>query len=307
MSVIDDFFGPEADPIPEDHKSGYVAIVGKPNAGKSTLMNAMVGARLSITTYKPQTTRHRILGIQSDDASQIIFMDTPGLIDPRYKLQEAMMKAAESAVKDADMLLFLIDPNETDGLEEMVKAVAGKRMTKYLVINKADKFDQQKRDAVAARFYEAGKFDAQFHISALQSEGLDELKHAIIEKLPLGPPFYPKSQLSEFPERFFTAELIREQIFLQYHQEIPYSCTVNVVSFTEKPKLTHIDAEIVVNRNSQKGILIGKKGAALKKVGIEARKAVEEFLHTKVHLDLHVKVRAKWREKEHFVRGYGYK
>ncbi|MGM0587129.1 MAG: GTPase Era [Bacteroidota bacterium] len=289
------------------HKSGYIALAGKPNAGKSTLLNAILGSKLSIVTPKAQTTRHQITGIYSDDDSQIIFLDTPGLIETKYKLQEMMMRFAERARKDADVILLLVDPAEADITEVVEEYLTSLKQPLILVINKIDQFDEDKLASVEQQLSEQLNPVFTARISALQGVGVAELMDQIKELLPEGPPYYPPDQLSEHPVRFFAAELIREQVFLQFHQEIPYSVTVEIVQYDSREDMDYINAEIIVNRKSQKGILIGKGGSAIKKLGAAAREGIEQFVGRKVYLDLHVKVREKWREKENMLRYLGYK
>lgn len=289
------------------HKSGYVAIVGKPNAGKSTLMNRILGTKLSITTHKPQTTRHQIIGIHSEENAQIIFLDTPGIINPKYELQKAMMKFVEKAEKEADVVLFIVEASENnlpdyafDPLKQLKKPV-------ILVINKIDDREQETVVKLARELEGKFEFSDTVFISALNGIGIESLMEAIKQYILPGPPFYPKDELSEHPVRFFASELIREQVFLQYHEEIPYSTTVDVIQYEEREDMDYINAEIIVNRTSQKGMIIGKGGNAIKKLGMAARESIEEFVGRKVYLDLHVKVREKWREKENMVRNLGYK
>lgn len=298
---------PLIQPVPENHKSGYVAIIGKPNAGKSTLLNALLGSKLSIATHKPQTTRHRVIGIYSKPEAQIIFVDTPGIIRPKYKLQEAMMQNVTVARQDADLILCVVDVSDKKPEKDFFVPLKSMNKPVILAINKIDRVKDKEIEAFTKSVSEEYPFDLVLQVSALKKEGLDTLIKAILERLPLGPPFYPKDMISEHPERFFVAEFIREQIFLQFQQEIPYSCAVNIVQFEEGEELDRIDAEIVVNRNSQKGILIGKKGKALKKLGTAARKTIEEFLGKKIFLNIHVKVRPKWRDRDTFIKNYGYK
>ncbi|GIV59667.1 MAG: GTPase Era [Rhodothermaceae bacterium] len=293
------------DDVPADHRSGYVAIIGKPNVGKSTLLNALLGRKLAIVTPKPQTTRHRILGIRSDERAQIIFLDTPGIIKPRYRLQEAMMRDVAGAIRDADLLLFMADATrdrpDTFSLEHLGDRPA------LLVLNKMDLIRQEEALPLVKAYTELRSFEEVIPISALQGTNLDRLLEAIIARLPVGPPFYPRDMLSEHPERFFIAEIIREKIFQQYRDEIPYSTQVNIVTYQERPEgKDFIDAEIVVERDTQKAILIGKGGRALKRVGQAAREDIEAFLGKPVYLQLHVKVRADWRNTDTYLRAYGY-
>ncbi len=291
----------------KDHRSGYVAIIGKPNAGKSTLMNRLLGSKVSITTHKPQTTRHQILGIHSEDDLQIIFLDTPGVIDPRYELQKAMMKTVDRARTDADIILLIVDVTDYEVPGRIFKMFSSMKNKKiFLVINKIDKTSEQQAEVVATNIQERFDFDDTLFVSALNGEGLQNLMDTIKENIKPGPPFYPKDMLSEQPVRFFVAEMIREQLFLLYHQEIPYSSTINIVQYDERDNLDYISADIIVNRESQKGILIGKGGKAIKKLGKNAREVIQKFVDKKIYLDLHVKVREKWRENPSHVRHYGY-
>ena len=288
------------------HKSGYVAIIGKPNAGKSTLMNNILGAKISITTHKAQTTRHQIVGIFSDENSQIVFLDTPGVISPKYELQKAMMKSVERARSDADIILFIHDPLDKHPTDDVVNMIKSINKPVYLVVNKMDAANQEKAEKSVADLEAKMKIRSVHYISATMGTGVAELLDDIKTGLLPGPPFYPKEDLSEHPVRFFVSELIREQIFLQFHQEIPYSCTVEIVSYDAEADIDRIHADIIVNQKSQKGMLIGKGGSAIKELGIEARKSIEEFIGKQVYLELHVKVREKWREKEGWVQNLGY-
>jgi len=292
---------------PGPHKSGYVAIIGDPNAGKSTLMNTLLGSRLSIATHKPQTTRHQIIGIHSDEESQIIFLDTPGVLTPSYELQRAMMRFVEKAKNDADLLFLLVDGSDKAVPDEVIDLLVSIRKPIWLLINKMDLIQRSDAEQLANRIEEKLPIQRTFFLSALTGEGVDQLIPAVREVLPPGPPYYPPDMLSEQPMRFFASELIREQIFLQFHEEIPYSSTVEVIRYEERPDMDHIDAEIIVNRKSQKGMLIGKGGRAIRDLGTESRKQIEEFIGKPVYLDLHVKVREKWREREEWVRNLGYK
>ncbi|MCH8486417.1 MAG: GTPase Era [Candidatus Cyclonatronum sp.] len=297
--------GPIPEP-PKGYKSGYVTIMGKPNAGKSTFLNAVLGTKLSIISPKVQTTRHRITGIHSDDRGQIVFLDTPGFLEPRYKLHEKMMHAVRRSVEDADLILFILDPGDVPSEEELAWFASYRKKPVLLMVNKSDRFKEATITAAAEQMAQQLHLRDTRIISALNLEGVPELVEQIFALLPEGPPFFPPDQLSEHPERFFVSELIREQLFHLYRAEIPYSCAVNIISFEAEPEITRIDAEIVVSRNSQKGIVIGKGGTALKKLGTEARKEIQQFLGTKVYLNLFVKVREKWRENETFLRSYGY-
>lgn len=289
------------------HRSGYVAIVGKPNAGKSTLMNQILGTKLSITTHKAQTTRHQIVGIHSEENAQVIFLDTPGIINPKYELQKAMMRFVEKAEKDADLILFIVEAREDNIPDYAFDELRKFRKPVILVINKIDTTKQDEVEALSTDLNEKFTFQKTVFVSALENIGVKGLLESIVNVIPPGPPFYPKDELSEHPLRFFAAELIREQLFLQYHEEIPYSATVEVIQYQEREDLDYINAEVIVNRTSQKGMIIGKGGRAIKKLGTEARKSIEDFVERKVFLDLHVKVREKWRENENMVRNLGYR
>ena len=290
---------------PDGHRSGYVALVGRPNVGKSTLMNALVGRKLSIVTRKAQTTRQRVLGIHSDEKSQVIFLDTPGIIKPTYRLQEVMMRSVHSALRDADVLLFLADATYDDPDTFSLEHVGARAA--LLVLTKMDRITQTQALPLVEAYTKLRAFEAVVPTSAVTGFNLDVLMQEIKKRLPLGPPFYPKEQVSEHPERFFVAEIVREKLFEQYHQEIPYSTQVNVTTFQErKNEKLLIDAEIVVNREAHKGILIGKGGKALKRLGTAARKDIEAFVGEPVYLQLHVKAREGWREKDSFLRSYGY-
>lgn len=302
--MIEPLIDPET--IPPDHHSGYVSLVGKPNVGKSTLMNALLGRKLSIVTPKAQTTRHRILGIYSDETTQIIFLDTPGIITPRYRLQEAMMHSVHGAIADADLLVFMADARQDNPDTLSLDQLGGRPA--LLAVNKIDLTRQEEALPLVERYTRLRAFEAVIPISALTGFNLDALMAEIKKRLPPGPPFYPKDTISEHPERFFVAEIIREKVFEQYRQEIPYSTTVNVTRYEERPGAKDlIDAEIVVERETQKGILIGKKGKALKKVGTAARKDIEAFLGKPVFLQLFVKVRSDWRNRDVLLRSYGYR
>ena len=306
------------------HFSGYAAILGRPNAGKSTLMNALLGSKLSIATHKAQTTRHQIMGIYSEQDCQIIFLDTPGIIQPKYELQKAMMRFVEKAEKEADIVLLLIDlkrsfmqqerskKNELNAPTELVdlellEHVRSLHKPVLLVLNKMDSVPETWLKKVQEAYEKVYTFKDIQAISALEENGIPSLINQLKSTLPLGPAFYPKEELSEHPIRFFVTEFIREQLFLSYHEELPYSTTVEIMQYQESPDIDRIMADIIVNRTSQKGMIIGKKGAAIKQLGIQSRKSIESFLDKQVHLELHVKVREKWREKENMVRNLGYR
>ncbi len=288
------------------HKSGYAAIIGKPNAGKSTLMNRILGSKISIATHKPQTTRHQVVGIYSDENTQIVFLDTPGVISPKYELQKAMMNTVVRARKDADLILFIFDPTDRHPTDEVIELLRTINKPVLLVVNKIDVTDKSAAEKKIAILKDQLRLHSVHFVSALRGDGIDELMDSIRSLLMPGPPFYPQEDLSEHPVRFFVSELIREQLFLRFHEEIPYSCAVEVVDYQAGEELDKISADIIVNRKSQKGMLIGKGGKAIKELGIRSRESIEEFIGKKVFLELHVKVREKWREKENWVRNLGY-
>lgn len=293
-------------------RCGYVAIVGEPNVGKSTLMNGLLGQKVSIVSRKPQTTRHKILGILSSDRFQIVFLDTPGLLKPAYLLHEVMMRSVRSAVEDADLVLFMIDATDPH-LGADLEGTSGFRLLKemgkpaYLTINKMDLLEKQQLLPIIGFYSERHAFREIYPISALKSIGTADLLDALVREMPEHPPYYPTDIVSEHPERFLVAELIREKIFEQFRDEIPYSTTVDIIQFEErKGKKDVVRAEIYVERDSQKGILIGKDGSALKEVGIGARKEIERLLGRPVFLELHVKVRERWRDSKEWLKRLGY-
>jgi GTPase len=289
---------------PTDHRSGYVALIGRPNVGKSTLMNALLGRKLSIVSAKPQTTRHRVLGILSGEGHQIIFLDTPGIIQPRYRLQEVMMSSMYSAVAEADLVLFMIDASHERPEPESLKPISDRPA--LLVLNKMDLIRQEEALPLVHSYTELHEFDAVVPLSARNGHNLDVLMDEILQRLPLGPPFYPPDIISDHPERFFVSEIIREKIFENVRQEIPYSAQVNIVQYEEQEDQDVIHAEIVVERASQKGIVIGKGGAMLKRIGTQARADIEPFVERHVYLHLHVKVRDDWRNRDSMLRSFGY-
>lgn len=279
-------------------RAGYVAIIGRPNTGKSTLLNRLLGHRLSIVTPKPQTTRHRILGIMNGENYQALLLDTPGILDPKYTLQKVMKQEIVTAMSDADVILLVVDA--TNPVFEDLKLIRDRKA--IIALNKIDRTPRANLLPMADNCAREG-FELVFMISALTGDGVADLKQAIIDLLPEAPAFYPPDQISERPERFFVAELIREAIFNHYGAEIPYSTTVEIEEFRERAgKKDYIRAIIYVERESQKGILIGEGGKALKKVGALAREAIEQFLGRPVYLELWVKVKPNWRENENFIR-----
>lgn len=289
------------------HHSGFVNIVGNPNVGKSTLMNALVGEKLSIITQKAQTTRHRIMGIVNGEDYQIVFSDTPGVLKPSYKLQEQMLDFSRSALTDADVLLYITDIQ--DNIEknaDFVDSVRKMNSHILLVINKIDLTTQDSLERLVDYWQKELPQAEVFTISAKEKFGIDTLMQRIIELLPECPPYFEKDRLTDKPARFFVNEIIREKILLNYDKEIPYSVEVEVESFQEEENLIRIKATIYVERDSQKGIIIGKGGASIKHVGIEARKDIEAFFEKQIYLELFVKVDKDWRQKDARLRHYGY-
>ena len=290
------------------HKSGFVNIVGNPNVGKSTLMNALVGERISIITSKAQTTRHRILGIVNGDDFQIVYSDTPGVLKPIYRLQESMLSFSNSALSDADVLLYVTDVYDNyEKNKDFVDKVGQNTAPVMLIINKIDMIDQQKLEDLVDKWKTVLPNAEIFTISATEKFNIEPLFNRILALLPEFPPFFEKDQLTDKPAKFFVTEIIREKILLNYEKEIPYSVEVEVEQFKEEAALIRINAVIYVERDSQKGIIIGKGGKSLKKVGIEARKDIEAFFEKKVFLELYVKVEKDWRNKDLKLRSFGYK
>jgi GTP-binding protein Era len=289
------------------HKAGFVNILGKPNVGKSTLLNAMLGEKLSIITSKAQTTRHRIQGILNAPEYQIIFSDTPGILDPTYKLQETMLKAARSALIDADILIYMTEAGEVPDPEHpMIQKVARLKIPVLLVINKIDLSNQEEVTATMARWDQVLPRADKIPVSALEQFNISLLFDRIVESLPESPPYYPKDAFTDKSERFLAGEMIREKILIHYKQEIPYAVEVEIESFKEEPALIRISAVIYVERESQKGILIGSEGKALKKIGREARLEMERFFRKKIFLQTRVKVKKDWRNNERQIKNFGY-
>jgi len=288
------------------HKSGFVSIIGKPNVGKSTLMNAMLGEQLSIVTHKAQTTRHRIKGILNDEHSQIVFSDTPGILEPHYLLHEKMMDAVQSAIGDSDVVLFITDLEESYFDETLTSVLSKIKTPIVVVINKTDLSSSNEINKLVVGWKKAIKPHAVIPASALKDFNVDRIKEALLELLPEGPPYFDKENISDASQRFFVSEIIREKIFLYYEKEIPYCSEVVIDSFKEEKTITRISAIIFVERDSQKPILIGYKGESLKRVGTDARKDMEKFLGKKVFLELFVKVDKDWRKKETQLRRFGY-
>jgi len=289
------------------HKAGFVNIIGNPNVGKSTLMNAFVGERLSIITSKAQTTRHRILGIVNGDDFQVLLSDTPGIIKPVYQLQESMMSFVKSAFEDADILLYLVELGEKALKDEKFFAkITAAKIPVLLLVNKIDKGDEHKLAEAVQMWQEKVPNAEVFAISALENFGVAEVFNRIIDLLPESPAFYPKDQLTDKPERFFVNETIREKILMHYKKEIPYSVEIDTEEFFEDDNIIRIRSIVMVERETQKGIIIGHKGSALKRVGVEARKDLEKFFGKQIHLELYVKVNKNWRNNERQLRRFGY-
>lgn len=289
------------------HKSGFVSIVGNPNVGKSTLMNGLVGEKLSIITSKMQTTRHRIKGIVNGDDFQIIYSDTPGILKPNYKLQESMLKFVDSALVDADVILYVTDVFERwDKNEEYLKKLQDTNTPILLVINKIDISDQETVNQLIKDWQERLPKAEIIVISALRKFNLNYIFDRIVELLPAAPPYFEKDQLTDKSERFFVQEIIREKILVHYKKEIPYSVEIEVEEFKEEENIIHIRAVIHVVRSSQKGIIIGHQGLGLRRVGTEARKDMEEFFGKKIFLKTFVKVNKDWRDKDNQLRNFGY-
>jgi GTP-binding protein Era len=290
-----------------NHKAGFVNIIGNPNVGKSTLMNAFIGEKLSIITSKAQTTRHRILGIVNGDDFQVVLSDTPGIIKPAYELQESMMGFVKSAFEDADVLIYMVEIGEQALKDEaFFNKIKSSKIPVLLLLNKIDISDQAQLEAQVQLWAEKVPSAEIIPISALQGFQVKEVFHRIIELLPESPAFYPKDQLTDKPERFFINETIREKILLHYKKEIPYAVEIETEEFFEEEKIIRMRSVIMVERETQKGIIIGHKGAALKRVGVEARKDLEKFFGKQIHLELYVKVNKNWRSNQKQLRRFGY-
>ena len=292
--------------IPKAHRAGFVSIIGKPNVGKSTLMNAMVGERLSIITSKAQTTRHRIMGILSGEDFQIVYSDTPGIIKPEYKLHQSMMSFVNSSFEDADVMLFVTDLYEKYNHEKQIDFLKTIKVPVILVMNKIDLAKGSQADDKVAYWQAIIDFDEVVMVSALEKLNVDQLFEKVIRQMPEHPPYFSKDNLTDKPERFFVDEVMREKIFLNYKKEVPYSCEVVTTSFKEDEKIIRIVADIYVERKSQKGIIIGHKGEAIKKVGMQARKDLETFFGKQIFLETFVKVEQDWRKKEMKLKRFGY-
>ncbi|MGY5846440.1 GTPase Era [Salegentibacter sp. HM20] len=289
------------------HKAGFVNIIGNPNVGKSTLMNAFVGEKLSIITSKAQTTRHRILGIVNGEDFQVILSDTPGIIKPAYQLQEAMMDFVKSAFEDADVLVYMVEVGEKELKDEAFFAkITNASIPVLLLVNKIDKSNQQELETYMELWKDKVPNAEIFPISATEGFNVAEVFGRIVELLPESPAFYPKDTLTDKPERFFVNEIIREKILLHYKKEIPYSVEIDTQEFFEEDEIIRMRSVIMVERDTQKGIIIGHKGSALKRVGVEARKDLEKFFGKQVHLELYVKVNKNWRSDQRQLKRFGY-
>ena len=290
------------------HKSGFVNILGNPNVGKSTIMNAMVGEKLSIITPKVQTTRHRIMGIVNGDDFQIVYSDTPGILKPKYKLQESMMSFVNIALTDADIIVYVTDVTEkADPDGEYLTRIRESGIPVIIVVNKIDLSDQETLGDIVDLWHKVFVDSEIIPVSALKDFNLNILLKSILDKLPEGEPYFPKDQLTDRYERFFASEIIREKILNNYQKEIPYSVEIEIESFTEEKNLSRIRAVIYVTRESQKGIIIGHKGLMLKRTGTEARKDMETFFGRKIFLELYVKVSKEWRDKPAMLKKFGYR
>ena len=289
------------------HKSGFVNIIGSPNVGKSTLMNQLVGEKLSIITSKMQTTRHRIMGMVNEEDYQIVFSDTPGIIDPAYKLHENMMKFVTEALKDADVVMMVTDIYEKpEKIEDRIKQVSKLEVPVILLVNKIDQSDQKSLESIIDNWKSLLPNAQILPISALHNMSLQFIMPKLLEWLPENPPYFDKEQLTNKNMRFFVSEIIREKILLLYQKEVPYSCEVVVEEYKEEEKITRIRANIIVSRNSQKAIVIGHQGKKIKKLGTDARLDIESFIMKKVHLELYVKLDKDWRDKDQKLKKYGY-
>jgi len=290
-----------------EHKAGFVNIIGNPNVGKSTLMNAFVGERLSIITSKAQTTRHRILGIVNGDDFQVVLSDTPGIIKPAYEMQKSMMDFVKSAFEDADVLIYMVEIGEKELKDEaFFNKIIFSKIPVLLLLNKIDKSNQEQLEEQIALWKEKVPNAEIYPISALENFNVKEVFARILELLPVSPPYYPKDALTDKPERFFVNETIREKILINYDKEIPYAVEIDTEEFIEDEKIIRIRSVIMVERDTQKGIIIGHKGAALKKVGMQAREDLEKFFGKQIHIELFVKVNKDWRSNAYQLKRFGY-
>lgn len=288
------------------HKAGFISIIGKPNVGKSTLMNALIGEKLSIITPKAQTTRHSIMGIINTDEYQVVFNDTPGIIDPQYGLQKSMMRFVDESLEGADVVLYIAEVGEKEIPAESLQRLQKTASPVVLALNKIDTLGQEEILQKTAYWKGLFGFSSIVPISALNKFNTQALLEELVRYLPVCPPYYPKDQLTDKPEKFFAAEILREKIFFRYKKEIPYSTEVVIEQFKDEPELLRISAVIMVERDSQKGILIGEKGLALKNTGTAARKEMENFFGKKVFLEMFVKVKEKWRDTKSALKEFGY-
>lgn len=288
------------------HKAGFISIIGKPNVGKSTLMNALIGEKLSIITPKAQTTRHSIMGIINTDEYQVVFNDTPGIIDPQYGLQKSMMRFVDESLEGADVVLYIAEVGEKEIPTEALQRLQKTTSPVVLALNKIDTLGQEEILQKTAYWKGLFGFSSIVPISALNKFNTQALLEELVRYLPVCPPYYPKDQLTDKPEKFFAAEILREKIFFRYKKEIPYSTEVVIEQFKDEPELLRISAVIMVERDSQKGILIGEKGLALKNTGTAARKEMENFFGKKVFLEMFVKVKEKWRDTKSALKEFGY-
>ncbi|RRB12279.1 GTPase Era [Larkinella knui] len=303
MDISNETYGP-------DHKAGYVSIIGKPNVGKSTLMNQLVGERLSIITSKAQTTRHRIMGIlngvHDGQEFQLVYSDTPGIIKPQYRLHESMMSFVRGSLEDADVILFVTDIFEKYDENDVIERLQKTQTPVLLLINKIDLATPEQVEEKIQYWNENFKSEAIIPISALTDINIKHVFKAIVSRLPVHPPYFPKDELTDRPERFFASEIIREKIFLNYKKEVPYSCEVIITGFKEKDDIIVVQSEILVERATQRAILLGEGGKMIKKTGIMAREELERFFGKKVFLEQYVKVEPDWRTKERALKRFGY-
>ncbi|MDR0368791.1 MAG: GTPase Era [Bacteroidales bacterium] len=289
-----------------EHKAGFVSILGNPNVGKSTLMNTLVGERLSIITAKAQTTRHRIMGIVNGDDFQIVYSDTPGVLTPNYKMQEYMMKYVDAALQDSDILLYMVEAGETKYNQQVADSLMRFKTPVILIINKIDTVFQEQLTVAVQYWEEIIRPAKTCCISALLKINVHEVIEKVVELLPVSPPYFPKEELTDRPMRFFVSEIIREKILLQYKKEIPYSAEIEITEYKEEKQITRIFATVYVERETQKAIILGHKGQAIKELGIQSRLAIEEFIGQKVYLALSVKVQKDWRNDERRLKMFGY-
>lgn len=292
----------------QDYRSGFVAIIGRPNAGKSTLLNHLVGQKVAIISDKPQTTRNRIQGVMSEDRGQVVFLDTPGIHKPKHRLGEYMVEVAQSSLQGADLILYMVDVTAAfgSGEEYILNLLKEIKIPVILVLNKVDRMEKEKLLPVLAAWNSRGSFAAIVPISALAGDNCNRLKDEIFQYLPQGPQYYPEDAVTDHPERFIIGELIREKVLLKTRDEVPHAIAVVVEEVADKRDLVSIRAVIYVERDSQKGIIIGKNGSMLKEIGAEARQDIEELLGSKVFLDLWVKTKKDWRDRENILQNLGY-